>query len=160
MENIEEITQQDEQRYAELCGKAFEFARHDEKEELQKMIEAGLSVNLKNEKGDSLIMLASYRNSLETVKMLIEKGARVDERNDKNQTPLAGACFKGHLEVVKALVEAGADINANNGMGATPHTFAMIFGRTEVVKYLNSVNKKQGFLQKTFGKIFGLFSGK
>lgn len=152
------LTKEEEARYEELCLLALDFARNDETDELARMIDAGLSVNLKSAKGDTLLMLASYNNALSTVKMLISRGARVDERNDRGQTPLAGAAFKGHLEVVKALVEAGADVSANNGLGATPYTFAVMFGRGEVAKYLLKANKKPSFLQKFTAKILGFFS--
>lgn len=155
-ENLE-ITKEEEARFAELCLIAFDYARNDEAEELAKMLNAGLSVNLKTHKGDTLLMIASYNGSINTTKMLLERGARVDERNNRGQTPLAGACFKGHLEIVKMLVEFGADINANNGMGATPYTFAVMFGRSDIVKYLESKNIKSGILTKIYSKIIGFF---
>ncbi|BCX80163.1 ankyrin repeat domain-containing protein [Campylobacter sp. 19-13652] len=150
-------------RYDELCLMALDFARQDRVDELAKMLDAGLSVNLKSHKGDTLLMLASYNDSLSVVRLLLARGATVDERNDRGQTPLAGAAFKGHLAVVKALVEAGADVNANNGMGATPLSFAVMFGRGEVAKYLKSQSAKSGIISKilsTFVRIFRFIFGK
>ncbi|TWO15411.1 ankyrin repeat domain-containing protein [Campylobacter lanienae] len=157
------ITPEEEKRYEELCGYAFDFARHNECNELEKMINAGLNPNLKNHKGDSLLMLAAYNGSFETTKMLIQKGARVDERNDRGQTPLAGVCFKGNLEIAKLLVENGADIDANNGMGLTPYSFAVMFNRADIAKYLLSKSKKRGFLKIISLKLLELiykFKGK
>ena len=79
------ITQEEEKRYEELCGYAFNFARNNEFAQLELMLNAGLNVNLKNHKGDSLLMLASYNGSYETTKMLLERGANVDERNDRGR---------------------------------------------------------------------------
>lgn len=144
-------------RYDELCLMALDFARHNNASELEKMLNAGLGVNLKSSKGDTLLMLASYNNSLDAVRLLLSRGALVDERNDRGQTPLAGAAFKGHLAVVKALVEAGADVNANNGLGATPITFAAMFGQRDVLKYLQDKNAKMGLFSKFlafFGRAF------
>lgn len=152
------ITQQEQARYDELCLMALDFARHDDVGSLEPMIAAGLSVNLKSAKGDTLLMLASYNDAKECVKMLLSRGADVDLRNDKGQTPLAGAAFKGHLEIVKMLVEAGADINANNGMGATPYTFAVMFGRREVAKFLESKSAKVGVFTKILSKIRNIFA--
>ena len=142
------LTQAEEQRYGELCAIALDFARRDNADELEKMIKAGLSVNLKSAKGDTLLMLASYNNALKTVNMLLSNGARVDERNDREQTPLAGAAFKGHLEVVKALVDAGADVEATSGLGMTPYAFLL------------SKRKKQGLLQKLAVKFLGILAKK
>ncbi len=139
---------------------ALDFARRDDADELEKMIKAGLSVNLKSAKGDTLLMLASYNNALKTVNMLLSNGARVDERNDRGQTPLAGAAFKGHLEVVKALVNAGADVEATSGLGMTPYAFAVMFGRSETAKFLLSKRKKQGLLQKLAVKFLGILAKK
>ncbi|RAZ57190.1 ankyrin repeat domain-containing protein [Campylobacter hyointestinalis] len=154
------ITLEEEKRYEELCGYAFDFARHNECSELEKMINAGLNPNLKNHKGDSLLMLAAYNGSFETTKMLIQKGARVDERNDRGQTPLAGVCFKGNLEMTKLLVENGADIDANNGMGLTPYSFAIMFGRSKIASYLLSKSKKRSILKIISAKFIKLFSKK
>ncbi|WP_122873721.1 ankyrin repeat domain-containing protein [Campylobacter showae] len=154
------LTQAEEQRYSELCAMALDFARQDEADELEKMIKAGLSVNLKSAKGDTLLMLASYNNALNTVNVLLSNGARVDERNDRGQTPLAGAAFKGHLDVVKALVDAGADIEANNGLGMTPWAFAVMFGRSETAKFLLSKRKKENIFQKLAVKFLEIFSNK
>ena len=150
------ITPEEEKRYEELCGYAFNFARNNDFIQLGLMLDAGLSVNLKNHKGDSLLMLSSYNGSYETTKMLLERGARVDERNDRGQTPLAGVCFKGNLEIVKLLVEAGADIDANNGMGLTPYSFAVMFNRAQIAAYLLSKSKKRGILKIISAKILGL----
>ena len=139
---------------------ALDFVRRDDADELEKMIKAGLSVNLKSAKGDTLLMLAGYNNALKTVNMLLSNGARVDERNDRGQTPLAGAAFKGHLVVVKALVNAGADVEATSGLSMTPYAFAIMFGRSETAKFLLSKRKKQGLLQKLAVKFLGILAKK
>lgn len=82
------VSQEEKARFNELYQMAFDFARNNEFETLLKMIDAGLSPNLTNEKGDSLLMLASYDGSFETTKMLLEKGAEVDKKNDRGQTHL------------------------------------------------------------------------
>lgn len=129
------LTKDEEKRYEELCAMAFDFARNDACENLEIMLNAGLSENLKNHKGDSLLMLASYHNSLATAQMLLKRGARVDEKNDRGQTPLAGVCFKGYFEMAKFLVESGANIRENNGLGMTPFAYALMFGRKDIAKF-------------------------
>ncbi|MDD6054996.1 MAG: ankyrin repeat domain-containing protein [Helicobacter sp.] len=151
-----QISDEEEKRYQELCEYAFNFARNNESEELEKMIKAGLNVNLKNHKGNSLLMLASYNGALECAKMLLKQGARVDERNDKGQTPLAGVCFKGDLEMAKLLVENGADIDANNGLGLTPYSFALLFGKGEIAKFLLDSSKKRSLFKRISAKMLGI----
>lgn len=135
---MEALTPEEEKRFEELATIAFNFARSNQDKELEKMLQAGLSPNLKNHKGDSLLMLASYHNSLECASLLLSYGAKVDERNDRGQTPLAGVCFKGYLEMAKLLVQYGANIDANNGMGMTPYSFAILFRHHQLASFLLS----------------------
>lgn len=150
------FTYEEEQRIQELCTMAFDYVRKNDLQNLKIMIEAGLSANLKNHKGDSLLMLASYHNAYECAKFLLENGANVDEKNDKGQTPLAGVCFKGYLPMCKLLVEYGANIDENNGLGMTPFTFAVMFGRTDIVEFLTKHSKKS-FLKKMCFTILKIF---
>lgn len=164
-----DITKKEEKRYAELQKMALDFARVGETEELRKMISAGMPVNLADEKGQALLMLASYNGNFETSKMLLENGAAVDQKNDRGQTPLGGVAFKGYPEIAELLIKHGAGVNADNGGGMTPIHYALMFGRTEVVKVLEkhgaatkgTGKKSEGFMPKLarlIGKLRDLFS--
>lgn len=132
------ITEEEQRRYEELQMMALDMARAGETIELQKMLEAGMPVNLADEKGNSLLMLASYNENPETTAMLIRLGAEIDERNDRGQTPLGGMAFKGNVEIARMLIDAGADLQANNGSGMTPLHYAKMFGRHKVAELLES----------------------
>lgn len=155
-----EVSQEELKRYEELQVLALDFARVGKTQDLKAMLEAGMSVNLTDHKGNTLLMLASYNGNFETTKMLLEYKAEVDRKNDRGQTPLAGVCFKGYLDIVKVLVKAGANIYENNGMGTTPIMFASMFGNYEIVKYLSEQNKTHNMKAKIYlliSKIFSLF---
>lgn len=98
----------------EFARKLFQFAREGEAAQLAAYIEAGVSPDLTNERGDTLLMLAAYNGHADTVRALLERGAEVDRLNDRGQSPLAGAVFKGYGEVVRVLFEAGADPNTGS----------------------------------------------
>ncbi|MGZ0708739.1 ankyrin repeat domain-containing protein [Coraliomargarita sp. W4R53] len=132
------ITKSEETRYAELQEIALDAARNGDTDALRPMIQAGLPVNLKDDKGNSLLMLAAYHGNIKTVRMLLAEGADPDARNDRKQTPLAGVAFKGGLDVATMLVEAGADANADQGGGRTPVMFAAMFGHHAMVEYLET----------------------
>ncbi|MCX2683275.1 ankyrin repeat domain-containing protein [Campylobacter sp. MIT 21-1685] len=150
------FSKEEEKRVLELGQMAFNFARNDECENLKIMIKTGLNVNLKTHKGDTLLMLAAYHNSLKTAAMLLENGARVDEKNDRGQTPLAGVCFKGYIDMAKLLIENGANIDENNGLGMTPFAFAVMFRRKELVEYLLQCSNKS-FMKSLSYRILNLF---
>lgn len=157
-----QVTEEELKRYEELQVIALDFARRGKTQDLKAMIEAGISVDLSDHKGNSLLMLATYNGKLETTKMLISRNARIDKKNDRGQTPLAGVCFKGNLEIVQALVEAGANIDEDNGLGTTSMFFASMFGHTDIVRYLQK-RKKSTLKDKiyiTLSKIIRFFRRK
>jgi ankyrin repeat protein len=93
----------------EFAQMLFQLARDGETERLAAFVDAGVTPDLTNERGDALLMLAAYNGHPATVRALVARGATVDRANDRGQTPLAGAVFKGYGEVVRVLFEAGAD---------------------------------------------------
>lgn len=120
----------DEQTLIELATRIFGFARAGQTNELAAYLDAGTPVNLANDRGDTLIMLAAYHGNADTVRALLEHGADPNQANDIGQTPLAGAVFKGEDEVVAALVDGGADPNAG-----TPSAIeaARMFGKDDLL---------------------------
>ncbi|WAC57792.1 ankyrin repeat domain-containing protein [Gordonia sp. SL306] len=117
---------------AELAGRLFDMARAGDAETLRAYLEAGVPADLRNQAGDSLLMLAAYHGSGPAVTALLDHGADADVANDKGQTPLAGAVFKGHDDVVELLVRAGADPHAGT---PSAHDAAQMFGRTDYLRY-------------------------
>lgn len=152
-----EITADEESRYAELQRLALDAARNGNAEILLPMLHAGMPVNLSDEKGNSLLMLASYHGHLEMTKLLLEQGAEPDQRNDRNQTSLAGVAFKGGLEIAKVLVKHGADPNADQGGGRYPIQFAAMFGNPDIVEFLDSLeeSRKPSFRLRILSKVTG-----
>ncbi|MCI6989111.1 MAG: ankyrin repeat domain-containing protein [Campylobacter sp.] len=151
------ISQSEQKRYDELCVMALDFARKNEWQTLQKMIEHGFNPNFKDHKGNTLLMLASYNGAYECAKMLLDKGAKVDEKNAHGQTPLAGVCFKGYFEIAKLLVQRGANIDENNGLGATPYTFAVMFGNRAIAEFLLENSRKKSLLKRASLKFLSIF---
>ncbi|WP_189058086.1 ankyrin repeat domain-containing protein [Longimycelium tulufanense] len=114
----------------ELATKLFNAARSGDSATLAAYVDAGVPVNLSNEKGDSLLMLAAYHGHAGAVQALLERGADADRPNDRGQTPIAGATFKGEVEVVRALLDGGADPYA--GQPSAVDT-ARMFGRDDLL---------------------------
>jgi ankyrin repeat protein len=119
----------------QLAAQVFDLARQGDTDRLAAYVDAGVPVNLTNDRGDTLLMLAAYHGHACTVRALLERGAEADRTNDRGQTPLAGAVFKGEREVIAALVEAGADPAA--GAPSAVDT-ARVFGRDELLALFGS----------------------
>lgn len=87
----------------------FDLARAGDTERLDEALGAGLPVNLTNEVGDSLLMLAAYHDHPDTVRALLERGADTARVNDRGQTALGAAVFRRSERSVNHLLAAGAD---------------------------------------------------
>jgi uncharacterized protein len=122
-----------DEQLVELATRLFGMAREGETATLAAYLDAGVPVNLANEQGDTLLMLAAYHGHPATVSALIERGADVNRLNGRGQSPLAGAVFKGEDEVVHALVAGGADPRAGH---PTAVDTATMFGRNDLLEVL------------------------
>jgi len=90
------------------------------------LVDAGLPVDLADEVGNTLLMLAAYHGHADLTAGLAERGADVNRLNGKQQAPLAGAVFKGEADVIRVLLEHGADPEAGT---PSARATAQMFGR-------------------------------
>ncbi|MGC9665770.1 ankyrin repeat domain-containing protein [Planosporangium sp. 12N6] len=101
----------------------FNLARSGHTEELAAQVDAGLPVNLTNDKGDTLLILAAYHAHPDTVAALVARGADVTRANDRGQTALAAGVFRQSREIVTTLLAAGADPAGGNPSALETATF-------------------------------------
>ena len=120
----------------EIVQQLFELVRQGNTQALIKPLEMGLAANLRDNNGNSLLMLASYNGHEEMTKLLLQYGADPELANLRHQTPLAGVAFKGYTKIARILVEHGANVNAVTPDGKTPLMFAAMFNQTEVLQLL------------------------
>ncbi|HEU4688387.1 MAG TPA: ankyrin repeat domain-containing protein [Vicinamibacterales bacterium] len=117
---------------------AVEAARVGDLDTLERALGAGVSVESKSPRGDSLLTLASSHGHRPLVRALLARGANPNVRDAKGQTVLSGAAFKGFVDVAEALVEGGASINGTGDDGRTPLMMASAFNQTEMVRWLRA----------------------
>ena len=119
-----------------FAQRIIDLVRQGDAQTLGPLFDRGLPANLRNGKGDSMLMLASYHGHFDVARMLLEHGADPEVSNDNGQTPIAGAAYKGDLPMVKLLLEHGAHVEGMGPDGKTALMFAAMFNRTEVVPVL------------------------
>ena len=93
----------------EFASRLFALARAGNTDQLTAHIDAGVPVNLCDDAGDTLLMLAAHHGHEPTVRGLLARSADPNCVNYRGQTPLAGAVFKDERAVVGILVASGAD---------------------------------------------------
>ncbi|MGY1831367.1 ankyrin repeat domain-containing protein [Geodermatophilus sp. SYSU D01180] len=117
----------------ELAARVFDLARFGHTDELTAYVDAGVPVDLTNDKGDTLLILAAYHDHPETVAALLERGADPGRANDRGQTALAAAVFRRSEAGVRTLLAAGADPDAG---GPSARETAAFFDLPEMTALL------------------------
>lgn len=113
----------------EFAHRLFDAARGGDTIFVTSAIDQGVPVDLTDEKGNTLLMLAAYHGHAGLVIELVQRGADVDRLNDRGQSPVAGAVFKRHNEVISALICAGADLDTGSPSArATAEMFGVMLG--------------------------------
>lgn len=121
----------------EFVQELFQLARTGDTERLGEFFAMGFSApNIRDGKGNSLLMLASYNGHCETARLLLTRGGDPELANDRGQIPLSGAAFNGDTEMARLLIEHGAEVNARDPGGKTALMFAAMFNRTEIIDLL------------------------
>jgi uncharacterized protein len=119
-----------------FARRVFGHARAGRADELAELLGMGLPANLRNENGDSLLMLACYHGHVDAARVLLRHGGDPELANDRGQTPLAAAAFKGDLAVARLLLDHGAAVDGYGPDGRTALMTAAMFNRTEMVDLL------------------------
>jgi ankyrin repeat protein len=122
--------------------KLVEAALDGDAQELSAAILAGADPLLKNEYGESAMMIAIQHGYKDCVRVLLPVSDAKDTDTD-GWTPLMLAATHGHAECVRLLIQ-GSDACATNKYGETPLMIAAINGHAECVRLLLPVsNSKQ-----------------
>lgn len=92
---------------------------------LKQALSEGADINLADNSGMTVLMMAITFGQTENVKILLEKGADISRENARGNNALMIATINHRNEIVKMLLAKGADINAKNKTGNTCLTAAL-----------------------------------
>jgi ankyrin repeat protein len=93
-------------------SRSFELAMGGHTEQLVAALDSGTPVDLANDHGDTLLILAADHSRADTVAALLARGADHSRTNDRGQTALSVAVYRGSAETVGHLLAAGGDPDA------------------------------------------------
>lgn len=82
-------------------------------------------VNVKNEYGDTALMLTAIKGYRDIAEQLIFHKALINEKNPKGDTALIFAARHNHKSIVRLLLDNGVDVNAVNNDGESALTCAL-----------------------------------
>lgn len=126
-------------------------ARRGQVERVEQILKSGFDINLKNDKGHSILMLAAYNGHYDLVQFLIEQGADVNSVDHSGSSILMGVIFKGHTPIFDLLVKAGADLEIQNQKKQTALDYAIMFGKRDLIFKINQAlnsNRSAGRLEQ------------
>jgi hypothetical protein len=121
-------------RLVEAARRMFALARAGSTDELMDYLDHGAPVDLRNEKGDTMLLLAAYHGHAGTVAALLARGADHARVNASGQTALAAAVFKQDVDAVGHLLAAGADPDLG---GQSARATARFFGLSAMEELLD-----------------------
>lgn len=107
--------------------------RHKNAKLADVLVNAGAKLNLRNNYGETAIMLASYNGLRDIVEKLYVKGAEI---NHNGWNPLIYAATNGHVDIVQLLLGGGVQINATSENGTTALMMAARSNHSDAVKVL------------------------
>lgn len=115
----------------------FDAARIGRDDVIPALLRAGVDIEVRDPKGYSALILASYNGQLSTTALLLREGARPDGADGvRGNTALMGVAFKGYAEIAKILLDGGASPDARNGSGQTALMTAALFGHRKILSML------------------------
>ena len=117
-----------------------------------------IRVDTPNSAGETAVMMAALRGSVEWTRRLLVAGAAV---NRPGWAPLHYAASGPEIEVIKLLLERGAQIDAVSPNGSTPLMMAARYGPVDAAEFLLSrgadrrLLNQQGLSAADFARLAG-----
>ena len=105
-------------------------------EMVQKFVDAGAGLDIKNKDGATALMRASDENCAEIVEILIKAGAGLDIKDKDGATALMRASDENCAEIVEILIKAGAGLDIIDGDGKTALMRATCRGYRKIAEIL------------------------
>mmetsp|Transcript_36015 Transcript_36015/g.34084 ORF Transcript_36015/g.34084 Transcript_36015/m.34084 type:complete len:294 (-) Transcript_36015:304-1185(-) len=96
----------------------FSFVRHGRSEEIEKLLDRGIPVDVRDERGNTLLIVACQNGNKRIGKNVLRRGANINARNLKGNTPLHYCFHYGFGDTLgQYIIQKGADESARNNMG-------------------------------------------
>lgn len=125
--------------------KIFTIIHNESIEELLKLLQTGININIQDKEKKTLLIHAVINNKLEMVRLLISKGIDLNIQDSLGYTALHYAVQNYNIDAVELLLSNKARVDVQDKCGNTP-LFRAVFnsrGRGEVIKLLlaNGANR-------------------
>ena len=120
------------------CGGLLHNAKTGNIERMEKSLEQGVDIDMKNEAGSTALMIAAYSRQDEAVEFLCKKGANLNIQNNNGATALIHAAYYNIYDVAEILVRYGADKTIEDRYGNTALDYAKQFEYNRTISLLDN----------------------
>ncbi len=116
--------------------RAFDMIFEARSQALLSSVRAVETIDVRNARGQTALLVSVWNNDVETARQLIEAGADVNAKDDIEDSPYLLAGARGQLEILKVILCNGADLKSTNRYGGTALIPAAERGYVETVGLL------------------------
>lgn len=100
-------------------------------------LDKGASVDFRDERGQTPLMVASSQGHIDVVRVLLSRQADVNAQDPAGRTALLKAVICRRIEIVSLLLECGADPSIADNEGSTPVSYAAKIGSISLQSLLS-----------------------
>lgn len=96
----------------------FSYARHGRCEDIERLLDRGIPLNVRDEYGNTLLIIACQNGNKKVAKLVLRRGADINARNHKGNTPLHYCFHYGYGDTLgQYLMSKGANSSIRNNAG-------------------------------------------
>lgn len=96
----------------------FSFGRHERCADIERLLDRGIPINVRDEYGNTLLTVACQNGSKRVAKIVLRRGADINARNHRGNTPLHYCYHYGYGDTLgQYLMTKGADPSIRNNSG-------------------------------------------
>lgn len=113
------------------------YIAKNKSEIVHEFLEAGMSINARDDLGTPMLNIACRNDNFEFVEMIYDLGAEINAvSEDRGYTAVMDAVWRGNEKITKFLISKGADLNTINKEGQNNLILAVGANRESLVKLL------------------------
>lgn len=117
----------------------FQAVNNEDIEEISKLLEQGVDINIVDKSRDTPLLLACYLSFVDIAFYLLEYNPNIHAKDHRGRTALMYVSGWGHTELIKKLVEKGAEIDNVDYRGCSALYFAIYHNQIDAIKLLYSL---------------------
>lgn len=111
------------ENHIQLQGELYDAASEGDLDNVRKCIRKGVTIDARNENGNTALMAACWAGYREIVEELVSNGADINITNFNGETAFMAACWTSHTKIAQYLMSEGVITDNKTHKQETVHTY-------------------------------------